>query len=270
MTPEFAGRPAAASEQDDLLQLFGLPLQNTTLARAADTLLRAAAQGQRRNVYFVNAHCVNLAASHADYDAILRTGDLLFADGIGMRIAARVAGARLRDNVNGTDLFPLLCDGAVRAGLALAFIGGKPGIAQACACKMQAAFPGLNVAFVQDGYFPAEQTDAVLHALRQSQAQLVFVAMGVPRQEQFIHQQGEAMGAAVRLGVGALFDFYSGTVPRAPKLLRRLGMEWLFRLLIEPRRLFARYVLGNPRFLARVLWRRARRLEALTEDALSG
>jgi N-acetylglucosaminyldiphosphoundecaprenol N-acetyl-beta-D-mannosaminyltransferase len=128
----------------------------------------------------------------------------------------------------------------------------------------------LKVAYVQDGYFPAAQTDAVLQALRESQAQLVFVAMGVPRQEQFIHQHGDALGATVRLGVGALFDFYSGAVPRAPRMLRRLGMEWLFRFLIEPRRLFARYVLGNPQFLARVLWRRLRRREALTHESLTG
>jgi len=269
MTPDLSGEQAALAD-DEVLHLFGLPLQNTTLALAADTLLQAAAQGQRRNVYFVNAHCVNLAASNADYDSTLRAADLLYADGIGMRIAARVAGARVRDNVNGTDLFPLLCAGAAQAGLALAFIGGRPGVAQACASNMIKAHPGLKVVYVQDGYFPAEQTGAVLHALRQSQAQLVFVAMGVPRQEQFIAQHAEAMGAAVRLGVGALFDFYSGTVPRAPRLLRRMGLEWLFRLSIEPRRLFARYVLGNPRFLARVLWLRLRRREALTHELLSG
>ncbi|NDU92684.1 MAG: WecB/TagA/CpsF family glycosyltransferase [Ferrovum sp.] len=269
MKPDLSGSLTACAG-DEVLYLFGLPLQNTTLDLAADVLLRAAAQGQCRNVYFVNAHCVNLAASNADFDGTLRAGDLLFADGIGMRIAARVAGGRVRDNVNGTDLFPLLCAGATQAGLALAFIGGKPGVAQACARNVVVAHPGLKVAYVQDGYFPAAQTDAVLQALRESQAQLVFVAMGVPRQEQFIHQHGDALGATVRLGVGALFDFYSGAVPRAPRMLRRLGMEWLFRFLIEPRRLFARYVLGNPQFLARVLWRRLRRREALTHESLTG
>ncbi|MBN2690511.1 MAG: WecB/TagA/CpsF family glycosyltransferase [Burkholderiaceae bacterium] len=269
MTPQPPGHQTAGAGEN-VLHLFGLPLQNTTLALAADMLLRAAAQGQRRNVYFVNAHCVNLAAANADYDETLRAADLLFADGIGMRIAARVAGDRVRDNVNGTDLFPLLCAGAAQAGLALAFIGGKPGVAQACARNMGIAHPGLKVAYVQDGYFPAAQTDAVLHALRQSQAQLVFVAMGVPRQEQFIRRHAEALGDTVRLGVGALFDFYSGTIPRAPRVLRRLGLEWLFRLLIEPRRLFVRYVLGNPQFLARVLWRRLRKHAALTHEPLSG
>jgi len=269
MTPDLSGEETALGH-DEVLHLFGLPLQNTTLARASDALLRAAAQGQRRNVYFVNAHCVNLAASNADYDSTLRAADLLFADGIGMRIAARVAGARVRDNVNGTDLFPLLCAGAAQAGLALAFIGGRPGVAQACASNMIKAHPDLKVAYVQDGYFPAEQTGAVLHALQQSQAHLVFVAMGVPRQELFIARHADALGAAVRLGVGALFDFYSGTVPRAPRLLRRMGLEWLFRLSIEPRRLFARYVLGNPKFLARVLWLRMRSREALTHEPLTG
>ena len=269
MMPDMSGYQASCAE-DAMLHLFGLRLQNTTLALAADELLRAAALRQRRNVYFVNAHCVNVAASDAVYDGILRAADLLYADGIGMRIAARVAGKTLRDNVNGTDLFPLLCAGAAQAGLELAFIGGKPGVAQACARNMIAAHPGLKVVHVQDGYFPASQADAILEALRQTGARLIFVAMGVPRQEQFIHLHDDALGDTVRLGVGALFDFYSGTMPRAPWTLRRLGMEWLFRLLMEPRRLFRRYVLGNPRFLARVMWRRLSGRGALTHAQLSG
>ena len=269
MKPDMSEHQASRAE-DATLRLFGLPLRNTTLALAAGELLRAAAWGQRRNVYFVNAHCVNVAASDAVYDGILRAADLLYADGIGMRIAARAAGETLRDNVNGTDLFPLLCAGAAQAGLELAFIGGRPGVAQACARNMMAAHPGLQVAYVQDGYFPVARTGAVLEALAQSRARLIFVAMGVPRQEQFIHRHDAELGDTVRLGVGALFDFYSGTMPRAPSVLRRLGMEWLFRLLVEPRRLFRRYVLGNPRFLARVMWRRLLSRATLTHAPLSG
>ena len=255
---------SAGAASGPLLSLFGLPLQNVTLAHAAQDLLDAARRQLRRNVYFVNAHCVNVAAADARYDAELRAAHRLYADGIGMRIAARAVGSAFRDNVNGTDLFPLLCAGAAQSGLELALIGGKPGVAQACADNMRARYPGLKVAYVQDGYFAAEKTTAVLAALRQSGARLVFVAMGVPRQEAFIHQHDADLGDTVRLGVGALFDFYSGAMPRAPRLMRRLGLEWLFRLALEPRRLFARYVLGNPKFLARVLWRRLRKRDGLS------
>lgn len=268
MSADTAERQAACPE-GDMLHLFGLRLQNTTLAGAADDLIKAAGARQRRDVYFVNAHCVNIAASDAGYDAVLRAADRLYADGIGMRLAARAAGMTLRDNVNGTDLFPLLCARAARAGVEVAFIGGKPGIAQNCARNMVAAYPGLKVAYVHDGYFPASQVDAVLEALARSQARLIFVAMGVPRQEAFIHQHGERLGATVRLGVGALFDFYSGAIPRAPRVVRRMGMEWLYRLMLEPRRLFRRYVLGNPQFLMRVMWRRLSGRRALTDDPLS-
>jgi N-acetylglucosaminyldiphosphoundecaprenol N-acetyl-beta-D-mannosaminyltransferase len=260
---------AQTSAASGAMSLFGLSIQNTTLELAAETLLQSASSRQGRRVYFINAHCVNIAASEADYEHILQDADLLYADGIGMRLAARVAGVALRGNVNGTDLFPLLCAGAARAGLELAFIGGKPGIAQACARNMRDAHPDLKVTYIRDGYFLAAETSDVLQAVRHSQARLVFVAMGVPRQEQFIHAHRDDLGATVCIGVGALFDFYSGTIPRAPRLMRKLGLEWLFRLLIEPRRLFARYVLGNPQFVARVLWRRLQSRGALTHEPLA-
>lgn len=167
------------------MSLFGLSIQNTTLELAAKRTLQSASSRQGRRVYFVNAHCVNIAASEADYEHILHDADLLYADGIGMRLAARVAGVALRGNVNGTDLFPLLCAGAARAGLELAFIeqaGHRTGL-----CAQHDGRIPAKVTYIQDGYFSAAETSDVLQAVRHSQARLVFVAMGVPRQEQFIH-----------------------------------------------------------------------------------
>ena len=240
----------------ELREIMGLRYWDVGLPRAARFLVDKAAAGERVQVYFVNAHCVNVAARDPGYARLLNDAPLLFADGAGMALAARFSGVALEHNVNGTDLFPELCAAAAAAAVPVAFLGARRGVAAACAAVMERRHPGLRVVWVADGYLPAAEEDARLQELNASGARLLFVAKGVPAQELWIAAHAAALAAPVVLGVGALFDFYSGTIARAPRLLRTLRLEWLYRLLREPRRLFRRYVLGNPEFVARaLLWR---------------
>ena len=242
-------------------RLFGLPIANVPLAEANAALVDDAAHARRRLVFFVNAHCVNLAARDRDYVRALHAADLIYADGAGMAIAARLAGEPLVDNVNGTDLFPVLCARAADAGVPIALLGARPGIAQRCADNMRARFPALRVAWVRDGYFEPGEERSLIAGLNASGAGIVLVAFGVPRQEAWLARHAGEMRAPVLLGVGGLFDFYSGLRSRAPWLLRKTGLEWAWRLALEPRRLFRRYVFGNPLFLARLCWLRLRGAE---------
>lgn len=243
----------ATAEQRNTLAFLGLRFRNLTLTEAADLLIDAAANGTRRTVFFVNAHCANVADRDPRYARLLTQADLLFADGSGMALAARLWGRRLRDNVNGTDLFPLLCAAAARTGVPLALFGAAPGVAESCAERMRAAHPGLDIVLTRHGYPPPEEESRLIADINRSGAGILLVAQGVPLQEHWIERHAGALETPVLMGVGALFDFYAGTVPRAPRILRRLGIEWAFRLLIEPRRLFSRYVLGNPRFILRTV-----------------
>lgn len=244
-------RPAA-----ELREFLGLKFWDVDLPTAARFLVRQAQADRRLEVYFVNAHCVNVAARDAAYAALLAEAPFLFADGFGMALAARLAGLRLQHNVNGTDLFPILCNAAADAGVPIALIGSRPGVALACSERMQQHHPGLRVAWTGHGYLDrAEEIDAIA-AMNGSGAKIVLVAKGVPAQERWIAANRSRVEAPVVLGVGALFDFYSGTIRRAPPLVRRLRSEWLYRLALEPRRMAGRYLLGNPAFLARtVAWR---------------
>lgn len=244
-SPSFASGP---------VRLFGLEIEDATLAEAAASIISMAGNAARHDVAFVNAHCVNVAASRPAYRDVLHRFQRLYADGAGMRAAARLAGYRLRDNVNGTDLFPQVCALAARQRVPIAMLGARPGVAQRCACEMSRRFPGLNVVWVHHGFAPDTEVPALLESLARSRASVLFVALGVPTQEIWIHQHRSALAVPVTLAVGALFDFYSGDVPRAPFWLRKLGLEWVFRLALEPRRLFRRYVLGNPRFISRAVW----------------
>ena len=250
------------------ISLFGLKIEDTALTIASAGIIRDVESGVRRKIYFVNAHCVNIAAVNANYFSILRDGALLFADGSGMRLASRLAGFSLKDNVNGTDLFPLICRDATAAGVKLALLGARPGIAQRCADSMKNQFPELKIVWIHDGYFSQDNEVDMINAINDSGAQILFVAMGVPMQEFWIARNADKLRVPILLGVGALFDFYSGAIPRAPQRIRQLGLEWLFRFIMEPRRMFVRYILGNPVFIIRVLWRRLRGQKFLREAPL--
>jgi len=234
-------------------EFLGLKFRDLTLAEAADLLIGAAEDGVRCRTFFVNAHCFNLANRDAEYARVLSQADLLFADGIGVALAARLWSVRLRDNVNGTDLFPLLCERAARDGIPIALLGGRPGIAERCAERMRSAHPGLDIVLTRHGYQDPETEPHLIADINRSGARILLVAQGVPMQECWIARHAAALEAPVVLGVGALFDFYSGAMPRAPLSLRRLRLEWAFRLLMEPRRMFDRYVIGNPLFVMRAL-----------------
>jgi len=230
-------------------RLFGLDLLVSTRRHVAAELVAAAVAGQRLTVQFINAHCINVADHDPRYREALHSADLLLPDGSGMSLAARLAGETLGENLNGTDLFPELCREAAARGESIYLLGGKPGIAAAAARAMTQRYPGLRIAGTRHGFWRADEEAAVLAEVNASGAGLVLVGMGVPRQEIWIDRHRARLAAPVVMGVGGLFDYYSGAIPRAPLAFRRIGCEWVWRLAQEPRRLFVRYVLGNPRFI---------------------
>ncbi|MDH3527119.1 MAG: WecB/TagA/CpsF family glycosyltransferase [Gammaproteobacteria bacterium] len=236
------------------LTLFGISITNTTMSEAIDWLLTRAAARQTSNVAFVNADCLNKAYIYSEYHRTLNQADCVLPDGIGINIGARMLDLSLRENVNGTDLFPELCRRLADTPLSIFLLGARPGIAGISAEKMQLRFPGLKVAGTHHGYFSHEEEPGVIERINRSGADLLLVALGAPRQELWVQEHRHALQPPVRLGVGGLFDFYSDRIPRAPQWLRELGLEWIWRLLQEPGRMWRRYLVGNPLFIFRI-WR---------------
>ena len=230
------------------LPLFGLPLVDAAPRAAIAAMLD---RPGRSTAAFVNAHCVNAAARDKLYARALRAADFVLPDGSGIALAAKMAGRRLTANLNGTDLCRPLCEEAARRGLSIYLLGARPGVAERAARGMALKVPGLRIAGTRDGFFDEGETDSVIAEVNASGADIVLVAMGVPLQETWLYRHRRALDARLAMGVGALLDFEAGVVPRAPAPLRRAGLEWTWRLAIEPRRMFARYVLGNPAFVAR-------------------
>ena len=237
--------------------ILGTRIDNLTLPEAIGAIKQKLSGREPVQVCFVNAECINVTYRNDAYRQVLAEADLVLADGIGLKIAGAVFGRKVRDNVNGTDLFPRLCMALAGSDHSLFLLGGRPGVADAVGRWLAMHFPNLKVRGTRDGFFAPHEEPAVLEQIAASGADLLLVALGVPRQDAWINKHLPETGCKVAMGVGGLFDFYSGRVPRAPLAMRKRGLEWLFRLYQEPRRLAKRYLLGNPLFLWRVACERA-------------
>ncbi len=235
------------------VSLFGISIDNLTMAEAVDDVVDRARDGRRTVVSFVNAHCANIAWNDPVYLEALRAGDLTFADGSGMRLAGRLLDRPVQDNVNGTDMFPALVSATAGTGLRLFLLGARPGIADAVADWIRETSPSTVVAGAEHGYHGADGQDALLERIRLARPDILFVAMGVPEQEEWLVEHLEATGATVGIGVGGLFDMVSGRIPRAPTWMRRVGIEWIWRLAKEPGRMWQRYLVGNVVFVVHAM-----------------
>ncbi len=244
--------------RERLISLFDLDVSDTTLEAAAFWLVRRANSAIPTRVSFLNADCVNIMHRDVGYREALATSDRIYADGSGVRLAARMAGHELLDNVNGTDLFPILCAEAAQSGVGIYLFGAKPGRAAMSGRLMQQLHPALTISGSHHGYIDEAGEDRLIDEINASSAGIVLVALGAPRQELWLRKHAGRLNAPVVIGVGGLFDYYSGSIPRAPLVLRRLGLEWTWRLAMEPRRLARRYIIGNAEFLLRVLAERLR------------
>jgi N-acetylglucosaminyldiphosphoundecaprenol N-acetyl-beta-D-mannosaminyltransferase len=235
------------------IDVLGVPVAALTVLEAISEVSRLLAGPGPQTLVYVNAHSVNLARSHDRYRACLADADLVLNDGSGLALAARVGGRRFPANLNGTDFTPEVLRVAARRGLGVYLLGGRDGVAARAADRLGELVPGLRVVGHHHGYFADHEGRDVAEQIKQSGADLVLVAMGNPRQELWLAEHLPATGAALGVAVGAFLDFAAERVQRAPQWMRNAGIEWLYRLSREPGRLFARYVVGNPLFVARVL-----------------
>ncbi len=236
--------------------LFGVRIRNLSMRNAVEQImtdLNRPLGSKLTKVAFVNADCVNKYVKNKRYYSALTQADHVFADGIGMRLAVRWHKARLLDNVNGTDLFVPLCKQLSEQRKRVFLYGGSKAVVSRVAERLKIEFPELAVVGAVDGFSLMSDAKAVCDQINASEADIIFVAKGAPLQECWVQENAHYLRAKVAIGVGGLFDFYSGHVSRAPIWVRELSLEWVWRLLMQPKAKATRYLLGTPLFLARVL-----------------
>lgn len=225
--------------------------------KAIETISRSVVDGTQIRVAFCNAHTMLLALKDPEYSGLLRRF-LVLNDGVGLNLASRIMNARgFDENLNGTDFVPDLLR-RCPADLSVYLLGARQDVVERAARRLARDHPRHRIVGCRNGYVAPHETDAVLAAVNAAKPDLLLVAMGNPLQERFIQAHGDRLDARVLIGVGALFDFLAGRARRAPRLVRRLRLEWAFRLLQEPIRLGRRYTVDLLAFLARIVWLRVR------------
>jgi len=232
--------------------ILGISVASVGWDEAISLLKRMLAERRFTKVSFLNAHNANVASIDAAFATALEDFFIL-PDGVGVDMAAKILyGSPFPANLNGTDFVPGFLKAASKP-LTVGLLGATRRNADAAAGKLTAIAPQHNYIVIHDGYFSPQEEPGVIEIIRGLRPDVLLVAMGVPRQELWITRNLTDKHCTIPIAVGALLDFLSGAVPRAPGWIRRMRLEWLFRLIIEPGRLWRRYIVGNPLFLARVL-----------------
>ena len=248
--------PSPGEASQARLCVGDVSFDNVNMTQALERIGDMMQGNSAQQVSFVNPACVNIAAGDRGYRRLLARAALVLPDGIGIKIAADILGVPLKQNVNGTDLFPRLCEMLQARGASVFLLGGRPGIAEKVAAEIHDNWPQLRIAGLRDGYFETAQEGEVAAQVTASQADVLLVARGVPMQDVFIDRHLHQLGVKVAIGVGGLFDFVSGRINRAPAWMRDSGLEWIYRLLQEPSRMWRRYLLGKFTFLGRICLQR--------------
>ncbi|MGI8411729.1 MAG: WecB/TagA/CpsF family glycosyltransferase [Solirubrobacteraceae bacterium] len=234
--------------------IFEIPIDLAPPDELLRTLSGWATDRRTRRVMYVNAHVVNQSRTTPGLSQALRRADVVYCDGYGVRLAARVLGLPVPHRMTGADWIWALATLCERSGQPIYLLGSEPPIAREAAARLRTAYPKLDVVGAHHGYFDLDSphNDRVIEDINAHAPRIVLVGMGTPKQELWVDRYAERLDGAVVWTVGALFDFVSGHIPRAPHWLADNGLEWIFRLAIEPTRMWRRYLIGNPIFLSRV------------------
>jgi N-acetylglucosaminyldiphosphoundecaprenol N-acetyl-beta-D-mannosaminyltransferase len=234
------------------IDLLGFKISDINMGQALVVIDQWIAQGEANYVCVVPAHTVMVNYDHPELREIYSASGLNTPDGMPLVWWLRWHGQRHVERVYGPDLMLALCQHSIDYSYRHFFYGGAPGVADELARRLQVRFPGLQVAGVWSPPFraltPAEDQQETA-MLADSRADIIWVGLGAPQQDQWMSQHVGRVGAPVLIGVGAAFDFLSGQKRQAPRWIQHSGFEWLYRLLSEPSRLWRRYLLLYPRFV---------------------
>lgn len=208
-------------------------------------------------VLHVNVHGLNLAAENPWMREFLNQAEIVFCDGAGVILGARLLGRHIPERITYADWMWQLAEFAAPRGYTFYFLGARPGVAKAAAERMTERYPNLKIVGVRDGYFNKAthhpENEDVVSDINRMRPNILIAGMGMPLQEQWLRDNWDRIDANIALTGGAVFDYLSGELQRAPAWMTNNGLEWLGRLFIEPRRLWQRYLVGNPLFFGRIL-----------------
>jgi len=237
------------------IDVHGVCFDNVTMGEALDEA--CALIMERRSAYVVtpNPEIVMMCRKDPEAAEAVKDAALTLPDGIGVIYASRILKTPLKEKVGGCDFSLLLMERLAQRAGSVFLLGAKPGVAEAARDRLSARFPGLRVVGTHDGYFTDDAP--ILAEINAQKPDLLLVCLGAPKQEKWMRRNASALNTGLMIGAGGSLDVYAGTVKRAPKLMCDLGLEWLYRLYREPRRIGRMMVL--PKFLLEVIFKPEKR-----------
>jgi len=242
-------------EQPKRANVLGVALTATNLEEATERVIKASTAGRKGYVCVTGVHGVSEAQKDAAFRSILNDAFLNVPDGMPMSWVGWLQGHSTMDRVYGPDLMLAVSDAGRKAGLRHFYYGGKPGVTDQLAEKLIERFPGLEVAGTYCPPFRplnAEECKDLKERVIEARPHIFWIGLSTPKQERFASEFLRELDATLFIAVGAAFDFHAGLVPQAPRLMQRAGLEWLYRLAKEPKRLWKRYLVNNPVFIWRI------------------
>lgn len=243
--------------ENNWVDILGVHVHIISVDDLLNYIIIACRQGQKVIISNANVHAINLAYRIPWYRSFLNQSHIVFCDGFGVKWAAKFLHRRTLYRHTPPDWLPKLAEECVRHDLTLYFLGAKPGIAEKAAVILMSQHPGLKIVGTHHGYFDKSPDSVeqrkVINEINALKPDILLIGFGMPAQEEWLMDNWEKLNAHAALPVGALFDYASGTIRRAPAWMTAYGLEWLGRLIIEPRRLWKRYLIGNSVFILRVI-----------------
>lgn len=231
--------------------VLGMRVDGTSYRETAEAIAELVSAGGGGAVCVSTVHMVMEAFDDPDFQRIVNSADRVTPDGVPLVWALRLLGIEKAERVYGPSLLPIVCDLARERGLSVGFYGGSAEVLDELVRRMGRRFPGLNVSFAFAPPFralSADEDQKLIEGIEDSETNILFVGLGCPKQERWIAEHRNSL-SCVMVGVGAAFDFHAGNKAQAPAWMQASGLEWLFRLCCEPKRLWRRYLYNNPRFL---------------------
>lgn len=236
------------------INVLDIPVDNVTMDEAVERFKVLISENKLHTVYTPNAEIMMAAQRDSELKKILSTADMLLPDGAGVVLASKIIGTPLKERVAGFD-FSIECFKlSSKMNISYFFLGGKPGVAEEAANKLKIDTPHINIVGIRDGYFSPEQETEIIETINSSNADVLLVGLGAPRQEKWIYQNKDRLNTKICIGVGGTFDGIAGIAKRAPLFFRKNGLEWLYRLYKEPWR-FKR-MMDLPRFIILVTFKK--------------
>lgn len=237
----------------DKVNILGVYVDMVNIPQAADRIIRFFDEDRLHKVYTPNSEIIMAAYKDESFKKLLNNADLLTADGIGVVYASKILGKPINERAAGFDIACEVLERINGTSRKLFLFGGKPGVAEQARDNLLKKYPSLNIVGCRNGYFKPEDEPEIVKEINDSGADLVFVCLGAPKQEQWLDRNSDTLKARVAMGIGGSLDVFAGTAERAPKFFCDHGIEWLYRLIKQPSR--AGRMLALPKFGLTVLFK---------------